>query len=125
MTNLLPITLPTDGLAGCFIDGEWITPERSLEVENPSRREVIADALIKVLGQDAVIRSELGPTLSEEAVTRLVHARPGGQALTLVPCEVTAVAGMVLLRKHGALTVNTHGQLPGYLASRSGGAKGN
>ncbi len=98
---------------------------RSLEAFDPEilRREVedgraVADALIKVLGQDAVVRSELGPTLSEEAVTRLVHARPGGQAVTLVPCEITAVAGMVLLRKHGVLTVNTHGQPGGRVSIR-------
>ncbi|MEM0949670.1 MAG: aldehyde dehydrogenase family protein, partial [Pseudomonadota bacterium] len=40
---LLDYTLPTDGLAGSFIDGTWHWPESgdTLPVENPSRRKVI------------------------------------------------------------------------------------
>jgi betaine-aldehyde dehydrogenase len=40
---LLDYTLPTDGLAGSFIDGAWHWPESgdTLPVENPSRRDVI------------------------------------------------------------------------------------
>ena len=42
--RLLPITLPTDGLAGCFIDGEWHQPAAGLlPVENPSRRSTVAE----------------------------------------------------------------------------------
>ena len=98
---------------------------RSLEAFDPKilRQEVedgraVTDALIKVLGAEAVVRSELGPSLSEEAVARVVHTRPGGDALTLVPCEITALAGMVLLREHGVLTVNTHGQPGGRVSIR-------
>ncbi len=98
---------------------------RSLEAFDPEilRQEVedgraVTDALIKVLGADAVLRSELGPSLSEEAVARVVHTRPGGDALTLVPCEITALAGMVLLREHGVLTVSTHGQPGGRVSIR-------
>ena len=43
MTDLLSITLPTSGLAGCFIDGAWVSPEATLVVENPSRREPIVE----------------------------------------------------------------------------------
>jgi acyl-CoA reductase-like NAD-dependent aldehyde dehydrogenase len=37
--------LPTEGLAGCFIDGEWHAPasEKQLTVENPSRRSTLAE----------------------------------------------------------------------------------
>ena len=98
---------------------------RSLEAFDPSilRQEVedgraVADALIARVGEDAVVRSELGPSMSEEAVTTLVRARPGGDALTLAPCEVTALVGMELLREHGVLTVNTHGQPGGRVSIR-------
>ena len=37
--------LPTEGLAGCFIDGEWHAPAsgKQLTVENPSRRSTLAE----------------------------------------------------------------------------------
>ena len=42
---LLNFTLPTDGLAGSFIDGAWHWPAsgEKLPVENPSRREMICE----------------------------------------------------------------------------------
>ncbi len=45
MTTLPLIALPTDGLSGCYIDGGWRRPAdgRTLPVENPSRREPLAE----------------------------------------------------------------------------------
>ena len=77
-----------------------------------------ADALIALVGAEAVARSELGPSLGEEAVATLVHTRPGGDSLSLVPCEITALVGMEMLRHHGVLTVNTHGQPGGRVSIR-------
>lgn len=98
---------------------------RSLEAFDPAvlRQEVedgreVADRLVERLGPDPVTRSELGPSLGEEAVAGLVMARPGGAAVGLVPCEITAAVGMVLLRQHGVLTVNTHGQPGGRVSIR-------
>ncbi len=98
---------------------------RSLEAFEPAilRQEVedgraVADALIARVGDDAVARSELGPSLGEEAVAALAHDRQGGEALNLVPCEITALIGMEMLRNHGVLTVNTHGQPGGRVSIR-------
>lgn len=42
---VLDYTPPTDGLAGCFIDGAWHWPANGekLAVENPSRRDTICE----------------------------------------------------------------------------------
>ncbi|MDW3178250.1 MAG: aminotransferase class I/II-fold pyridoxal phosphate-dependent enzyme [Acidimicrobiia bacterium] len=98
---------------------------RSLEAFDPQVLETevddgraIADVLAARLGEGAVERTELGPSLSEESVMTLARSRPGGNLLTLVPCEVTAAVGMLLLRDHGVLTVNTHGQPGGRVSIR-------
>lgn len=79
----------------------------------------IADVLVELLGDAAVKRSDLGPAVSEEDVYELVQARAQGNASsTLVPCEVTAAVGMLMLRGHGVLTVNTHGQPGGRVSLR-------
>lgn len=44
-TPQLSLVLPTSGLAGSFIDGEWRTPASGavLRIENPSRRNTVAE----------------------------------------------------------------------------------
>lgn len=100
---------------------------RSLEAFQPSilRKEVedgraVADALVALVGEQAVVRTELGPSMGEEAVADLVRSRAGGTGrdLSLAPCEVTALIGMEMLRCHGVLTVNTHGQPGGRVSIR-------
>ncbi len=99
---------------------------RSLEAFNPQvlLQEVddgaaVADALEQRLGTDAaIVRTELGPSLSEDTVMSLAQARAGGRTLLLVPSEVTAAVGMLLLRDHRVLTVNTHGQPGGRVSIR-------
>ncbi len=98
---------------------------RSLEAFDPAilTQEVedgraVADALIDQMGPAGIVRTELGPSLAEEDVTAIARARPGGDALDLAPCEVTAAVGMLLLRDHAVLTVNTHGQPGGRVSIR-------
>ena len=99
---------------------------RSLEAFDPQvlLQEVedgraVADSLERQLGPDvAVVRTELGPSLGEDTVMQLARARVGVGQVPLVPCEVTAAVGMLLLREHGALTVNTHGQPGGRVSIR-------
>jgi len=97
---------------------------RSLESFDPAvlLQEVedgraVADALVAQLGERGIFRSELGPSLSEDTVMQLVLDRADG-TIPLVPCEVTAAIGMLLLRDHGVLTVNTHGQPGGRVSIR-------
>ena len=86
------------------------------EVEDGS---AVADSLERQLGPDVpVARTELGPSLSEDTVMQLAQARAGDDVLSLVPCEVTAAVGMLLLGEHGVLTVNTHGQPGGRVSIR-------
>jgi len=99
---------------------------RSLEAFDPQvlLQEVedgkaVADSLERQLGPDVpVARTELGPSLGEDTVMELVLARAGDHVLPLVPCEVTAALGILLLRDHGVLTVNTHGQPGGRVSIR-------
>ncbi len=133
MTNLLPITLPTDGLAGCFIDGEWITPEGSLEVENPSRREVITevgrggaqeiDAAVVAArralpGWRAVPAAERGVMLGElarrldehhEEVARVLAAETGNVIRTQSRGETGGAAGV--LRYFSGVAVEQKGEV--------------
>jgi len=78
----------------------------------------VADAVAGHLGDAAVKRTDLGPSISEEALLRLVLERSGGAGCRLAPCEATAAVGMLLLRDHGVLTVNTHGQPGGRVSLR-------
>ena len=71
---------------------------------------LIADALVARLGEDVVIRTDLGPSVSEEDVFELALKMSELGHTERVPAEVTAAIGMLLLRDQGVLTVNTHGQ---------------
>ncbi len=90
---------------------------RSLEGFDPEvlREEahdgkVIADALAVRFGEDIVSRTDLGPVLNEQDVLAIVMKRAGRDRTSIVPAEATAAIGMLMLRDHGVLTVNTHGQ---------------
>lgn len=62
------------------------------------------------LGSGVVKRSDLGPMIHEDDVLDVILRRAGLEAGTVVPAEATAALGILLLRDHGILTVNTHGQ---------------
>lgn len=72
----------------------------------------LALALQASMGPAIVAVSDLGPMIDEEAALREVFRRASKSAgeARVVPCEVTSAIGVVLLRDHGILTVNTHGQ---------------
>lgn len=69
-------------------------------------------ALRDRLGPELVSVSDLGPMIEEDRAMREVfrRAKRSCEAAGITPAEVTSALGMVLLRDHGILTVNTHGQ---------------
>jgi L-seryl-tRNA(Ser) seleniumtransferase len=91
---------------------------RSLQGYDPEnlRLEVREGALLSqelaaILGP-SVIATDLGPMITEDDIHRLAHDRAGlaPMELGLVPAETAAALGMILLERHGYLTVNTHGR---------------
>lgn len=78
----------------------------------------IADALSTTWGEDVVHRSDLGPMLDEQDVLARVMRHAGLTDTNIVPAEVTAAIGMIVLRDHGVLTVNTHGAPGGRVSLR-------
>ena len=98
---------------------------RSLEAFEPrlleqeaANGQAVADAIAGHLGEAAIKRTDLGPSISEETLLGLVLEQPGGAACRLAPCEATAAVAMLLLRDHGVLTVNSHGQPGGRVCLR-------
>ena len=78
----------------------------------------IADALSEAWGVEAVHLSDLGPMLDEQDVMARVLKQSNCIGTKIVPAEVTAAIGMILLRDHGVLTVNTHGAPGGRVSLR-------
>lgn len=78
----------------------------------------IADALVESWGEGVVTRSDLGPMIDEQDVLARILEIAGREVAEIVPAEATAAMGMVLLRDHGVLTVNTHGAPGGRVSLR-------
>lgn len=78
----------------------------------------IADSLETLWGAEVVQRSDLGPMLDENDVTARVLSMSGRNRSSIVPAEITAAIGMILLRENGVLTVNTHGAPGGRVSFR-------
>ena len=84
-------------------------------IEEAQSGQRLGQALRDRMGADLVAVSDLGPMIDEDLAMREVFRRAGLACLPcenagLTPAEVTSALGMVLLRDHGILTVNTHGQ---------------
>lgn len=81
-------------------------------VEEAQSGQELGRALRGRLGADLVAISDLGPMIEEDLALKEVFRRAGRDPkhAGIVPCEITSALGMVLLRDHGILTVNTHGQ---------------
>lgn len=81
-------------------------------IEEAQSGQALGRALRDRLGADLVAISDLGPMIEEDLALREVFRLAGCDAENsgIVPCEITSALGMVLLRDHGILTVNTHGQ---------------
>lgn len=80
--------------------------------------QTIADALAAAWGAEVVHRSDLGPMIDEQDVLARLLALSGRTETQIVPAEATAAVGMILLRDHGILTVNTHGMPGGRVSLR-------
>lgn len=98
---------------------------RSLQAYDPEtlRREArdgeaISDALAVRYGEEILVRSDLGPMIDEQEVLELILQYAGQEDSPIVPSEATAAIGMLMLRSHGVLTVNTHGQPGGRVSIR-------
>ena len=132
--TILDYTLPTDGLAGCFIDGKWHWPESGakLGIENPSRRDILCEigrgtgpeidlavaAAEKARRAWAVLPgaergrmlTELGNRLSANAeeVARLLSAETGNAIKTQSRGEANGAAGV--LKYYGGVAVEQKGE---------------
>ena len=113
---LLDYTLPTDGLAGCFIDGAWHWPAsgEKLPVENPSRRETICE-----IGRGTAIEIDLAVTAAHRA-RRAWAARPSaerGAMLTELGNRLTAnaedVARILAAESGNAIRTQSRGEAMG------------
>ena len=78
----------------------------------------ISDSLIARYGEEMVTRTALGPMIDEQDVLQLVLRYASHDESTIVPAEAAASVGMLMLRSHGVLTVNTHGQPGGRVSIR-------
>ncbi|RCW66128.1 selenocysteine synthase [Pseudorhodoferax soli] len=74
--------------------------------------QALGKALRERMGADLVEVSDLGPMIHEDLAMKEVFRRAGKSTdgATVTPAEITSALGAVLLRDHGILTVNTHGQ---------------
>lgn len=81
-------------------------------IEEAQSGQQLAHALRERLGTELVAVSDLGPMIEEDLVFKEVFRRAGRSYdnAGVTPAEITSALGMVLLRDHGILTVNTHGQ---------------
>jgi phenylacetaldehyde dehydrogenase len=131
---LLEYTLPTDGLAGSFIDGKWHWPESGdkLTVDNPSRREVICEIgrgtateidlavaaaekarhawAARPASERGAMLTELGNRLSAhaEGVARILAAESGNAIRTQSRGEAAGAAGV--LKYYGGVAVEQKGE---------------
>lgn len=81
-------------------------------LEEAESGKQLAAVLRERMGSELVAVSDLGPMIEEDLALKEVFRRAGRNVADtdIVPCEITSALGMVLLRDHGILTVNTHGQ---------------
>ncbi|OZI72357.1 selenocysteine synthase [Bordetella genomosp. 12] len=105
-----PIVAAVTESLGIF-ESAWLREEAGLGQQ-------LTELFEQEFGAERVQRSDLGPIIVEDDVFAMVLERAGLQPgdTSLVPAEVTSALGAILLRDHGVLTTNTHGQ-PGAKAS--------
>lgn len=94
--------------AGALRSLQGFTPEH-LRLEAEAGRKLSIDLEAR-LGSVFVKSSDLGPMIHEDDVLAIALQRSGSPGSNVVPAEAAAALGMLLLRDHGILTVNTHGQ---------------
>lgn len=81
-------------------------------IDEAQSGQALGKALRERMGKDLVEVSDLGPMIHEDLAMKEVFRRAerSYEGTTVTPAEVTSALGVVLLRDHGILTVNTHGQ---------------
>lgn len=97
-------------IAAAFRALQHYRPEHLVaEAENG---KALTEALKTALPQMDISHTALGPLLTEESILHemLRIARLPSKGTSIVPCEATTALGVLLLRDHGILTTNTHGQ---------------
>ncbi|KIC27172.1 hypothetical protein RA24_16910 [Leisingera sp. ANG-M6] len=95
---------------------QGFTPD--LLIQEAKDGQDLAVALEAALGTERVSRSALGPKIDEQDAMEIVLEMAGKPSAARVPAEVTAAAGMLMLRDKGIVTVNTHGQPGGRVSIR-------
>lgn len=95
---------------------QGFTPE--LLIQEAQDGQDLAAALEEVLGAERVTPSALGPKIDEQDAMEIVLGMAGRDSAAMVPAEVTAAVGMLMLRDLGIVTVNTHGQPGGRVSIR-------
>jgi L-seryl-tRNA(Ser) seleniumtransferase len=94
-------------VVGALRSLERYSPEMLLEEARAGKE--LAAALAAAMGP-RVAASDLGPVVDENDVLSMLLEMTGAARVDVVPAEATAALGMILLRDHGILTTNTHGQ---------------
>ncbi|MFT3816222.1 MAG: selenocysteine synthase [Rubrivivax sp.] len=81
-------------------------------IEEAESGQALGKALRDRMGNGLIEVSDLGPMIHEDLAMKEVFRRAGRSCdgAFVTPAEVTSALGAVLLRDHGILTVNTHGQ---------------
>lgn len=102
--------------AGAMRSLQGFTPD--LLIQEAQDGQDLAAALEAALGTEPVVRSPLGPKIGEQDAMAIVLEMAGKAGTARVPAEATAAAGMLMLRKKGIVTVNTHGQPGGRVSIR-------
>lgn len=95
---------------------QGFTPD--LLIQEAKDGQDLAAALEAIFGAARVTRSALGPKIDEQDAMELVLELAGKSKTDLVPAEITAAVGMIMLREKGIVTVNTHGQPGGRVSIR-------
>lgn len=95
---------------------QGFTPD--LLIQEAQDGQDLAAALENLLGVERVTRSALGPKIDEQDAMEIVLGLVGRTETDLVPAEITAAVGMIMLRDKGIVTVNTHGQPGGRVSIR-------
>lgn len=84
---------------------EWLLEEAALG-------QLLTNLFEQRFDPSVVQRSDLGPVIYEDDLFEIIAAQAGKHPadLAIVPAEASSALGMILLRDHGVLTTNTHGQ---------------